>query len=153
MVQWLRIHLSTKGTWIQNLVQEDSARLGTTKPVRLCTTAQDAHSRQSWCSATGAAAATRSPCAATRQQSPPGATAESPHTATKTQYTKNKMKPLKKTPKLLELIQIFSKGCTRLTNRNKLYFHMLALNNFKIRKQIPFTMTSNRKKIFRKTVN
>ena len=45
MVQWLRIHLSTQGTWIQIRVQEDFSRLGTTKPVHLCTTTKEAHER------------------------------------------------------------------------------------------------------------
>ena len=33
MVQWLRIHLPTQGTWVWSLVWEDSPCLGATKPM------------------------------------------------------------------------------------------------------------------------
>ena len=33
VVQWLRIHLPTQGTWVRALVQEDPTCRGTTKPV------------------------------------------------------------------------------------------------------------------------
>ena len=33
VVQWLRIHLPMKGTWVQFLVQEDSTCHRATKPV------------------------------------------------------------------------------------------------------------------------
>ena len=31
MLQWIRIHLSIQGTWVQSLVREDSTCLGATK--------------------------------------------------------------------------------------------------------------------------
>ena len=34
VAQWLRIHLTMQGTWVQALVQEDPTYHGATKPVR-----------------------------------------------------------------------------------------------------------------------
>ena len=33
MVEWVRIHLPTQGTWVQSLIWEDPTCLGATKPL------------------------------------------------------------------------------------------------------------------------